>query len=91
MRRSSTNRLFLKAWNNRVVCHDLSEKQAKIRNHPLVGPLSIYTVDMSVWANPDLFLRTAIPADAESVAKFERLAGLAQSRTGLRSTAYAYA
>lgn len=83
--------LFLKAWNHRVVCHDLTQKRPTIRNHPLVGPLAVYSADLSAWTHPDLFLRTMSPADDDCAVKFERLARLAESRaaTGSRLRAYA--
>ena len=81
--------LFLKAWNHRVVCHDLTEKGPAIRNHALVGKLAIFVTDLSVWAHPDLLVRTVSPADAENAAKFDRLARLAGSAVSVESRLYA--
>jgi hypothetical protein len=83
--------LFLKAWNQRVVSHDLTEPAVMMRNHPLVGTLAMYTADLSTWTSPDLFVRTVIPAGSESAAKFERLSDLAQSHETIVSKAPAYA
>lgn len=73
--------LFLKAWSQRVVARDLSDERVTIRNHAVVGRLAMYAADLGVSMRPDLFLRTMIPADAETAAKFERLENLERERS----------
>ena len=73
--------LFLKAWNQRVVARDLTDERVTIRNHAVVGRLAMYAADLGISMRPDLFLRTMIPADAETAAKFERLENLERERS----------
>ncbi len=75
-------RLFLRAWNQRIVSHDLSAEDVTIRNHVVAGVLSTYCVDLSICTRPDLFLRTMTPSDEETVAKFASLT----NRLPLRSS-----
>ena len=78
--------LFLNAWNQRLVCRDLSEKSVTVRNHAVAGRLAMYAADLGTLMNQDLLLGTLIPADAESAAKFERLANLARAAENSRSS-----
>lgn len=76
--------LFLKAWNRRVISHDLTDEGIAIRNHAVVGKLVMYPADLSISARPDLFLRTMTAADAETAAKFQRLANIGTEPDGDR-------
>lgn len=66
-------RHFLRAWNQRVVSHDLTGEDVMVRSHAVAGRLAMYGVDLSIWTRPDLFLRLMTPADEETAAKFESL------------------
>ena len=47
----------------------------------MVGKLAMYAADFSIRMRPDLFMRTMIPADAKTAAKFEDLENLERERT----------
>ena len=72
--------LFQWAWNRRVVAGELSDESVTVRNHPLVGRIAVYAIDFGTAMRPDLFFRTLVPADEETVAKFNRLEGVEKAR-----------
>lgn len=74
--------LFLKAWNQRVVARDLTDDRVTIRNHAELGTLVMYAADFSIWMRPDLFMRTMVPADANTAAKFVQLEKLEKECPG---------
>ena len=85
--------LFQWAWNRRVVAGELAHENVMVRNHPLVGRIAVYAIDLSVPARPDLLLRILVPGDEETAAKFNRLEGVeksASNRSIARSTAVGY-
>ncbi len=75
-------RLFLRAWNRRIVSHDLTGENVAFRIHSVAGRLAMFCADLGIWTRPDLFLRTMTPADEETSAKLEGLT----NRLHLRSS-----
>lgn len=73
--------LFQWAWNRRVVAAELSDENLMVRNHPLVGRLAVYAIDFATPMRPDLLLRTLVPGDEETTAKFNRLDGIEKERS----------
>ena len=71
---------FLQAWNRRFVAGELSDQNASIRNHAVVGRVLVYAIDFNTSTRPDLILRTLVPADRETVEKFKLLESLAEKR-----------
>jgi transcriptional regulator with XRE-family HTH domain len=65
--------LFQQAWNRRIVASEVANERVAVRNHPKVGRLAVYAVDVNIALRSDLFLRTLVPADEETARKFELL------------------
>ena len=72
--------LFQWAWNRRVVAGELSDENLMVRNHPLVGKIAVYAIDFATPMRPDLLLRTLVPGDEETAAKFNRLERVEKER-----------
>jgi transcriptional regulator with XRE-family HTH domain len=71
--RVKDDQLFQWAWNRRVVAGELSDDNLMVRNHPLVGRVAVRAIDFSTVMQPDLLVRSLVPADQETAAKFRRL------------------
>ncbi len=65
--------LFQWAWNRRVVAGELSDDNLMVRNHPIVGRIAVRAIDFSTPMQPDLLVRSLVPADQETAAKFRDL------------------
>jgi transcriptional regulator with XRE-family HTH domain len=65
--------LFQEAWNHRIVASELSNENIMVRKHKMVGELSVYGVDFGTPTRPDLIVRTLVPADEATAAKFNSL------------------
>ncbi len=65
--------MFQKAWEKRVVADEVTDETFIVRNHARVGRLAMYGIDLSVATGSDWFLRTLLPADKETEAKFAQL------------------
>lgn len=74
--------LFQRAWNQRIVADQLSEQQASVRQHPVVGRLAVQAVDLMTTRRGPYFTRFLAPADPESREKFARLRALGEARSG---------
>lgn len=66
-------RLFQQAWNRRIVVSDLNTQNVMVRNHALLGRLTVSGIDLTVSVQPDLVLRMLVPNDEETRTKFSRL------------------
>ncbi len=64
---------FQWAWNRRVVAGQLSDESLMFRNHALVGKIAVYAVDFVTPMRPNLLVRTLVPGDKETAAKFDLL------------------
>jgi transcriptional regulator with XRE-family HTH domain len=73
--------LFADAWERRVVANELTHRTITVRNHPVVGKLEMFAVDLAAAMRPDLFLRIFIPATDDASAKFARLERIAPGET----------
>ena len=69
--------LFQEAWNRRVVSSELTSSRVTVREHALVGRLSLYAADFSTSMRSDLFMRVMVPADGETASKFAWLERMA--------------
>jgi transcriptional regulator with XRE-family HTH domain len=76
--RAKDHPLFQQAWSQRIVAGELTNERVTVRNHPLVGRVAVFAIDFSTPMRPDLMMRTLVPSDEETAAKFSRLA---QSKT----------
>jgi transcriptional regulator with XRE-family HTH domain len=65
--------LFVRAWNRRVIAAELTPDGVTVRNHPVVGRLEMYGVDLGLSIRSDLLFRIMAPASEETAWKFERL------------------
>jgi hypothetical protein len=72
---------FQRAWNRRIVAAEVSNEKAIVRNHALVGALTVYGIDFSVVLRPDLLVCALVPADEATATKLGRLAGIARERS----------
>ncbi|MGA8535137.1 MAG: helix-turn-helix domain-containing protein [Candidatus Tumulicola sp.] len=72
---------FQWAWNRRVVAAELSDENLMVRKHPLVGRIAVYAIDFVTPTRAHLLLRTLVPGDDETAAKFNRLEGSGSNRT----------
>jgi len=70
--------LFQQAWKQRLVADDLDTEDFVVRNHTVVGRLTVYAMSFSTATRPDLFLRTLTPADEDTGRKFGLLENLAK-------------
>jgi transcriptional regulator with XRE-family HTH domain len=70
--------LFQQAWKRRIVASELATDRVAVRNHPKVGKLEVYAIDLNVSLRSDLFLRTLVPANEETATKFELLEKIAK-------------
>jgi transcriptional regulator with XRE-family HTH domain len=68
--------LFQRLWNRRIIFADLWGENVIVRNHPVLGVIRVYASDFSATTRRGLILRTVVPADEETAAKFGRLEGL---------------
>jgi hypothetical protein len=71
--------LFLRAWNRRTVAGEPVDETAFVRNHAVVGRLVVYAVDFNTSMRPDLIFRTVVPADKETLEKFNVLESIAEA------------
>ena len=71
---------FQWAWNRRVVAGELSDENLMVRNHALVGRIAVYAIDFVTPMRPHLLVRTLVPGDDETAAKFNRLEGVERER-----------
>ncbi len=55
-------------------------KTFMVRNHPLVGKVAVYAIDFATPMRPNLLLRTLVPGDEETAAKFNRLERVEKER-----------
>jgi hypothetical protein len=55
----------------------------------VVGDVETYAIDLTATMRSDLFLRILVPADAETAAKFERLARIGSRKSSLKFPASA--
>jgi hypothetical protein len=65
--------LFQRAWQHRVVANELAPEEIAVRNHPALGRLRLYALDLGTTKRGDLFVRFLIPADKTTAAKFKLL------------------
>ncbi len=72
--------LFQRLWNRRVIAGELTNEDPTVRHHAVVGRLVVYAIDLSTPMRPDLMLRTLVPADDETAAKFTRLEEIGEGR-----------
>jgi transcriptional regulator with XRE-family HTH domain len=72
--------LFQRVWNQRIVAGELTKDEVTVRHHAIVGKLNVYAIDFATAMCHDVFLRTLVPADEATTAKFHRLAGLRGAR-----------
>jgi hypothetical protein len=68
--------LFQRVWNRRIIFANLWGENVIVRNHPVIGALRVYAIDFNATIRSGLILRTVVPADEETAAKFGRLEGL---------------
>ncbi len=71
--------LFLRAWNRRMVAGEAADENAFVRNHAVVGRVVVYAIDFSTPMRPDLIFRTIVPADKETLEKFNQLESIAEA------------
>lgn len=77
--RAKEHPLFQAAWKQRVVASELSQEQAMVRVHPLVGHLDMFAIDFNSTMFTG-FARIMIPANDATAEKFGRLERLGQSK-----------
>lgn len=77
------NPLFQDAWLRRTVASDEPHGDVLVRSHPRVGRVSMYGITFGIPMRSNLVLRTMIPADEETAAKFDVLAQLGRAQSAL--------
>ena len=76
--------LFQQAWNRRIVSGDLTYEKVLVRNHPLVGRITVFAIDFSTPMRPDLMIRTVVPSDEETQGRFQPVGGARNGVAGTR-------
>ncbi len=79
--RIKSQTMFQKMWELRVVASEVTDERSIVRYHHRVGRLALYGVDLGATVGDgDWFLRTLLPADRETEAKFAQLDEIGRAR-----------